>query len=231
MFGGAASQDTWEWDGATWLARPSARAPSARLDATLVYDAARKQTLLIGGGGLLDQWAWDGDQWTQILGRLPFALINSAATYDAARERVVLFGGTRNGHPVDELWEWNGSQWINLRSTGAWPPARSGHTLVYNTARRRVVLFGGLDASLFVLNDLWEWDGASWTQVTAASPPPPRMYHAMAYDEARHQLVLFGGNDSWKELRDVWLLRYEDPAAPDELQQPSAPASASRAQQ
>jgi len=191
------------------------------------------RTLLISGGGpigqtpIQDHWSWDGDHWTQVTSALPFGVIRAAATYDAARQRVVLFGGEYQGKLMDELWEWDGQRWNQRTASGSWPAARSGHTLVYDAARRRAVLFGGRDASLFVRNDLWEWDGTSWTQITPVSPlPAPRMYHAMVYDQARRVLVLFGGNDSWRELGDMWLLRYDDPAVPDQVEPANAAGNA-----
>jgi hypothetical protein len=234
LFGGGGS-GTWEWDGTTWAARAVSDGPGPRSGATMVHDEARHQTLLISGNDgsyvpLTDHWAWDGDRWTKVVSVLPFGVIDAAATYDAARQRVVLFGGRSAAAPaVDDLWEWDGESWSKRPASGPWPVARTGHTLVYDSIRRRAVLFGGHDESTFVLNDLWEWDGTSWAQVAPASPLPlPRMFHAMVYDQARRELVLFGGNDSWKELRDVWLLRYEDPVAPDAVAPGLTPAAALR---
>lgn len=224
MFAASGASETWEWDGATWLLRAAGAGPTTRSRPAMVYDAARHQTFLIGGSQgefdlpVAEHWAWDGEIWSQLTPNPPFALVDAAAAYDARRDRVVLFGGIGVSGKVNELWEWNGSRWIKHPSTGAWPPARSGHTLVYDPVRQRSVLFGGITETNFVLNDLWEWDGTSWTQIHPTSPlPPPRRDHAMVYDEARRALVLFGGNDSWKELQDVWLLRYDDPAVPDEV--------------
>jgi hypothetical protein len=55
-----------------------------------------------------------------------------------------------------------------------------------------MILFGGDDGTM--LNDLWEWDGSNWSEVTVAGPPP-RCCYAYAHDPARRATVLFGGSD------------------------------------
>ncbi|MFC1609837.1 kelch repeat-containing protein, partial [Myxococcota bacterium] len=58
-----------------------------------------------------------------------------------------------------------------------------------------------------VLQDIWEWDGASgtWTDVTPTGPKPTaRAFHATAYDSGRGKLVLFGGSGGGTLLQDTW---------------------------
>src|ERR1035437_9175905 len=69
-------------------------------------------------------------------------------------------------------------------------------------------MFGGMDSmSSQPLDDLWEWNGTTWAQVTADVRPPARADAAMAYDPARKSLILFGGtsyydssvyNETWE---------------------------------
>ncbi len=63
MFGGSApafANDTWEWDGTDWSLLTSAVSPRARRGHALVYDSARRETVLFGGragaGFLADTW-------------------------------------------------------------------------------------------------------------------------------------------------------------------------------
>ena len=92
---------------------------------------------------------------------------------------------------------------------GAWQvinppgPARFTHAMAYDSARGRTVVFGGSQDGMTALNDTWEWDGASWTQV-ATSGPPGRWNHAMAYDAQRGVVVMFGGNSSQGYFGDTW---------------------------
>jgi hypothetical protein len=61
--------------------------------------------------------------------------------------RVLLFGGQSVVNAVassqGDTWEWDGSTWTRVATTG--PSPRAGHTMVLDSARNRVVLFGGLD--------------------------------------------------------------------------------------
>src|SRR5262249_41716876 len=115
-----------------------------------------------------------------------------AIAYDSTRNKLVLFGG--HGGLGDTL-ECDGERWNQTASTG--PSPRQGHAMAYDSARGKVVLFGGTSPQggvLTPLNDTWEWDGTSWTQV-ASSGPSPRQFHAMAYDSTRRRIVLFGGTN------------------------------------
>ena len=66
--------------------------------------------------------------------------------------------------------------------------------MAYDSARGVTVLFGGYayDGGSQYHGDTWEWDGASWTQLSTGGPSPRRS-HAMVYDTARGVTVLFGG--------------------------------------
>jgi hypothetical protein len=52
-------------------------------------------------------------------------------------------------------------------------------------------------------NEMWQWDGTKWTQLSIATPPA-RASHAMAYDSGRGVTVLFGGGASDARLNDTW---------------------------
>jgi hypothetical protein len=113
-----------------------------------------------------------------------------------------------------------GLQWV-LRTTNG-PTARTSSAMAYDSKRHVTVLFGGLGFhpdypnQLVPLNDLWEWNGAAWTQRIAGSftngwasdvngrwhltyqggQPVYRISHVMAYDNRRGRVVLFGGRAS-----------------------------------
>src|SRR5207244_2155101 len=58
--------DTWVWDGTTWIQKFPATSPSPRVHAGMAYDKARQQVVLFGGANnpitlvLGDTWVWDG---------------------------------------------------------------------------------------------------------------------------------------------------------------------------
>lgn len=233
LFGGCAQPsmssvvfgDTWEWDGASWLQRAPATSPSARANDAMAYDRGRGRVVLFGGQDLNgnplgDTWEWDGSDWVQRTPTtLPPARWSHALAYDAGRGKIVMFGGCQGPSTGDctllgDTWEWDGTNWAASAPVAA-PPARAAHAMSYDTASGQVVLSGGCrltssfrgkECASAPLDDLWTWDGTSWTLQTPATRPSARAAHAMAYDPARGTLVVVGGvADSSQSLRgDTW---------------------------
>jgi hypothetical protein len=207
--------DIWEWDGTDWseLKPVSGVALPIRKNFGMAYDSVRKRLVVFAGikGGLSappetlgDTWEWDGESWVERKPpSAPSPRAGHAMAYDPARKRVVVFGGMDDkDQPRDDTWEWDGSQWSEVTPAGDPPPARFNTAMVYHGARERIVLFGGqTHGSPKNLNDLWEWDGRTWTQLDAAGKlPMGRGFHALAYDSARERLVLYGGAISWPPI-------------------------------
>ncbi|TMC02071.1 MAG: hypothetical protein E6J41_31205 [Chloroflexi bacterium] len=73
LFGGLGKNDTWTWDGITWIEQAPLQSPPVRSTTGLMpgmaYDAARGRVVLFGGAGdepvLNDTWLWDGVGWTR----------------------------------------------------------------------------------------------------------------------------------------------------------------------
>jgi hypothetical protein len=207
------SNGMFEWDGSVWT--PRGGPPEHRPGGAIAYDSGRAVTVLYLGsnanyGGNSDTWEWDGNAWTLRATIGPPPLIGAAMAYDAARGVTVFFGGFDNSgnNPTfastcglsDETWEWDGTYWAQLVSSGPSPSPRQFSAMAYDSVRGRVALFGGetrqqvgIQTCVFVaLGDTWEWSGTHWTQWVGCGPSP-RYQHGMAYDSVRGETVLFGG--------------------------------------
>jgi PKD repeat protein len=212
-FDGARRDDTWEWDGTSWLKRNPANHPSARQGHSMVYDSARGVVVLFGGDDVAykdDTWEWDGTNWTERApAHRPGPRVFQAMAYDSVRGVAVLFGGYYATTYLNDTWEWDGSDWTQ-RSPASIPPARELHAMVYDSVRGMTVLFGGRDPSSD-RNDTWEWDGTNWVQRTPSNQPPTMREHTMAYDSTRGVTVLFGGccyySDTWEWNGTNWVQR------------------------
>jgi hypothetical protein len=74
--------------------------------------------------------------------------------------------------------------------------------MAFDTIRGRTVMFGGARAdpstsgAITLLDDTWEWDGATWQERTPATRPMARQGHAMVYDDVRGKTLLIGGKAS-----------------------------------
>jgi hypothetical protein len=191
--------------------------PSTREDPAMAYDSARGKVVMFGGYGgsrLNDTWEWDGSTWVDRTpaGAKPSPRNGTTLAYDAARGRVVLFGGLEGtGQTLDQdVWEWDGTTWLDRTTSGPKPPARHHATMAYDSRRGKIVLFGGATATSQFKNDLWEWDGltGTWTDRTPATLPPEwpgvRDLAGMAYDALHGQVLLFGGWAGGNYFNDLW---------------------------
>jgi len=107
----------------------------------MVYDSARRVTVLFGGGDpydgghyLGDTWEWDGDSWTERSPSVsPVGRFGHAMTYDSKRARVVLHGGwvQDNPFPVNDTWEYPVSSPVRVLSALPSSAACLGDTVTF----------------------------------------------------------------------------------------------------
>jgi hypothetical protein len=192
----------------TWTKQHPATSPSARVYASIAYDAATGNVVLFGGAdGLGDTWVWDGSAWTeQSPATSPPGRWGAAMAYDAATGNVVLFGGSNHYRNFGDTWVWDGSTWTKQHPATS-PPARWNPAMAYDAATGDVVLFGGLAGRHpRVLGDTWVWDGSTWTRQHPATSPPARTNAAMTYDAATRNVVLLGGVGAGNTaMRGTWV--------------------------
>jgi hypothetical protein len=136
----------------------------------------------------------------------PAARSGYAMAYDANRGTVVLYGGQDTASArLGDTWEWAGGAWRQLNIPG--PSARMNAAMAYDAAKKLIYLFGGR-AETGSVNDLWTYDGKSWSKINTSSAPPPRQLGTMAFDKQQSQFVLFGGMDAKRNtLGDTWILK------------------------
>jgi hypothetical protein len=129
LFGGLARDrsylnDTWEWDGIRWI-RIDVNAPPARTRHRMAFDTKRGVVVLYGGARarppgqttgfnvLSDVWEFDGIAWRAIPAATgPGKRFMHAMTFDDARHETLLFGGSDGTLDFDDLWAWDGTQWV-----------------------------------------------------------------------------------------------------------------------
>ena len=189
--------------------------PSARAWPSMVYDAAREEVVLFGGylnsAVNDDTYTWDGETWTlETPDDAPSPRWISGAAYDRGRERVVLFGGVApqlSTDGFDDTWEWDGDTWTEIDTPQA-PPGRGVHgNMTYDAVRETVVLFGGGTQPWGqVFDDVWEYDGTTWTQLDVAPGPLGRVGACFEYAGPSTRVVLFGGGVWDPYFGDTWTL-------------------------
>jgi hypothetical protein len=127
-----------------------------------------------------------------VYGSLP-SRDSAAIAYDAARGQVVLFGGLDGSHDHSDTWLWDGHGWSQAHPAVV-PPARERAAMAYDPVTKQVVLFGGIvrryHQTTLALDDMWTWNGRSWTQRHPVHEPPWSSGLAMSYDPRSRSIVL-----------------------------------------
>lgn len=197
--------------------------PLARSLHAMAYDSIRDRVVLYGGsapgGHFSDTWEYNGSSWSQISASGPVRRAAHSMTFDESRGVVVLFGGIEfvpSGPNVGhgDTWEYDGISWTQVTTTG--PAPRDRPSLVYDSLNQRVLMFGGATyqtSQYNVFNDLWEWDGATWSQIITPTSPPPLLGASFVYDSNRNVAVVTGGSgtsginlQTWEFDGTDWML-------------------------
>ena len=200
--------DTWVYDGATWTLK-NVGGPKERYGAMFVHDPKRHVSVLFGGFNdysqqIKDTWEWDGTKWTEVTtGPVPPERESPVAAYDPKAGVIVMTGGYRsnvNGSGnLPDTWTFDG-QWHYL-TVGPQPQMR-GATMAWDPVGQRILLYGGANTAYQMQQNLWAWNGSTWTNL-GAGLPPARVNAAMA--NTGSQIVLFGGSASGgAKLDDTW---------------------------
>ena len=170
---------------------------------------------------LADVWDWDATEgaWTQRLtgseSNLPAGRMYASLLADPAQSRLDLVAGVTLLGPYDpsslfrageqirvsgELWQLDPATatFTNRSAPQNAPSAGSGFAMAFCPATGKTYVFGGWSGqpSSPYLDELWEWDGSSWSQVKGDVRPSARENTAMAYDPVRKSLILYGGDNN-----------------------------------
>lgn len=162
--------------------------PEARVQAAVVYDSARRETVLIGGrtvsGAAYPQgtFVYKGAGWARVAYGNPPASY-PVACYDSLRSRTVVICGVPG---VGAIWEWDGSAW---NVTSAVLPQGVGLSAMAFDGARGVSVSFGTDGKFY------EWNGVTLSVITPLASLDLANY-AMAFDSQRNNVVIAGRSRS-----------------------------------
>ncbi len=229
MPGGTRLNDLWEWDAQSgaWLSRTPtplpADWPEPRESPAMTYDPVRARIVMFGGLTLsaqfpADTWEWDAasGNWTRVASSFAFPpYMLGSMVYDSLRSRAVFVGTPGDSTKLNNLFvfEWDSAtgSWSSRTPESrpaAWPSSRFPGTLAFDRTRGKVIMYGGTFYSTTVLDELWEWDGATgtWLNRTPAARPaswPPALHGvATAYVPWLDRVLVSGG---YPDGADTWL--------------------------
>jgi hypothetical protein len=204
LFGGSVnttsgfSNQTWEWDGRTWVLRQLPASPPETASGSLAYDPVRRRIVLFGGqifvgngsAGTSATWEYDGVTWVRVADGPPRS--SAAMSFDVTTRRMLVQGGRDfvTGGLATSTWAWDGSTWAEVAMAGpAFPSMVSmpdGGALA-------------LDSSAAT----WRWDGARWHLVVPREAPV--FVEAAAYDAERQGIVCWEFGKAWLWTGDTFL--------------------------
>jgi hypothetical protein len=131
----------------------------------------------------------------------PHEIYSHDINFDSSRGVLVMFGG----YGRKETWEFDGKCWEKASLLSSAPFPREGGRIAYNTKDGKTVLFGGHRSGGMMSNEIWEYDGTKWVDLTPsplpAGWPPIRSHHGWDYNSRTGKFILFGGsfkNDLWE---------------------------------
>jgi Kelch motif protein/galactose oxidase-like protein len=201
----ASHSDTWEFVNGTWRRVCTGCGPSARWDASLVFDVTDNYFLLVGGceatvvkcgsGTVLDDvWKFGAGSWVSLASPPFLGRGDASMTWDGLDNYVLLFGGIGCSSICDDSWRYAGGTWTSVTVPSALT-ARFGAAIGYdaNPSDKYVIMWSGQGAAGAVLGTTWKYTGsAGWVQLSISGPTD--VYDAsMTYDASDGYLVLFGG--------------------------------------
>lgn len=96
----------------------------------------------------------------------PLARSGHALVYDAGCGKDLLSGGVNDSGDLSDFWEWDGTAWHPIVTTGPGPGPRAGHRMAYEAGGGDVHLFGGDSDG----HRDWTWDGTTWEPVEGPAP-------------------------------------------------------------
>jgi hypothetical protein len=140
-------------------------------------------------------------QWNQATpATSPSARAGSGMTYDTNLGAMLLFGGGGGFSTYNETWSFDGTTWTQL-TPAASPSGTLGTELVHDVVRGVTVMYGSLNTSPFggpSVDETWEFDGTTWTQVFPTTTPGGLGNYGACYDIVRNRTVIYGGTaNSW----------------------------------
>ena len=179
--------DTWEWDGISWVNKTSDGqngSPSRRSFGKMAYDQSRGKIVLTGGFPI-DEIEGSNFNFGSII-----------------KEPEPL-----KYQELKDMWEWDGTSWTEIKLEDIHPVGRSQFSIAYNSSFNKMLVHGGAGDSWGnnlhfyktkpVLGGTWEFDitNKKWAKVAVTVNGGPRGYAvpaAMAYHPESKGIILIG---------------------------------------
>jgi hypothetical protein len=108
----------WGWSGERWekIADGPGTSPNS-LQALAAFE--KGEIVLFDGDDKLNNngktWRFDGKRWTSNFLHGPVPRIGHFLVFDESKKRTILFGGSNRAIMFNDVWEWNGKEWKEIK--------------------------------------------------------------------------------------------------------------------
>lgn len=167
--GTAGGNQTWEYDGTTWVQVLPATVPPGLESPAMAYDKGRGVVVMFGGYNATPPgtdyrttYEFDGVDWTlKTTANAPLTGYRTGMVYDDARGRLVLYGGYASATVQQKTWEYDGNDWTQVGTGG--PGRITEGYMEYLPTTGQTVYFGGSGPTVAgtVNNETWVYSGAT----------------------------------------------------------------------
>lgn len=199
---GFGSDETWEWDGSTWVkieAKPTAGAVYGQ---AATYDAARQEVLIFGGADFTPRsTTYSYRDARYVLVATPETDPGPRSLFvmqrDSVRNVVWLYGGHTESSDYFDLWKLQNGKWTNARTSDI-PNVCGSPFGAFDSDRGRLVI-------LCEDSNVFEWDGEKWHSFSNVSTKPPgARFRSMTYDANLKRTITFGGYNGALYEKETW---------------------------
>jgi hypothetical protein len=205
----ASVADSVSADQSVWMQTTPSNSPSARLDASLIYDPGNNRLVLFGGRNANytafgDLWTYslETHQWSQLAaqGTPPSARWGHSAIYDPGRAgvspRMLLYGGGYTSAATVYALSLTGTPtWSVLNITGPNPGGRTDHAAVYDSDRDQMVIYGGSMNGAYTNAWLLSLTTLQWTELAGSGWSGFGWDPVAVYDAQNQRMLVFDGFD------------------------------------
>lgn len=188
--------DFWSYHNGQWSVIPfDQNQPVGCVTPLAAFDTNRSKLVVTCAGS--ETYEWDGLKWAAYAPKnTPTGRRFANMVYDAQLKKVVLFGGHDGTNFRNDTWTWDGTNWTEVKKDR--PPNRASFAMWYDPLLKKTVIFGGfgrpnLDSSTIRYDDMWSFDGSSWTKISVSEHPGGRFNPYIGTDPATGKILLFGG--------------------------------------
>ena len=218
MFGGVGNNtynDLWKFNGTIWSQITNAGTPPSPRFGAVSWRDKSGNAYVFGGYNdstyLNDLWKFNGTTWTQvIISRLlsaPNARFGAVSWTDNDGNAYV-FGGYAYDSNYNDLWRFNGTTWTQVIANGeSNSPAGRVLSISWTDNIGNAYVFGGyafINGRYTYYNDLWKFNGTSWSQITDVGILPNAVYGATSWLDNVGNVYIFGGYNGLTYSNDLF---------------------------